>query len=396
MFTGAVALLAVNDHVLKDRAGGWWTGKLSDVVGVFIVAVLAGLLRRPRLATMGAALGFAALKLMPGVAELSAPLLGGVTRRDATDLIALLALVPAYRLTKHLAVQREPFAARPLLAAGSVVVATLSLTATSCLRPPAVDAFIVEDGHVLARITNDNALAGPEGLPSWAGSADGGHTWTSAEAPAATPSKQTTACFRDGSCFRTVAGERVEERRRDGPWRTTFAFTAEQRRRLNLRGSCGDAFGLGFGDLAVVDVAGRQHVVVAMGDQGALHRSPDGSWARRAVLGQEPLSIKGPSSLSSLRLVPLALCVLAPLLWFLGRRESALRRGNWAAAIAGGGSLLLLSLGGLSLVFEADYALVGPAIALAALGVFGISLATAIWAPPGPRPDQPERPEAVA
>ena len=36
-FTGAVALLAVNDHVLKPLVGGWLTGKLSDVAGVFVV-----------------------------------------------------------------------------------------------------------------------------------------------------------------------------------------------------------------------------------------------------------------------------------------------------------------------------------------------------------------------
>jgi hypothetical protein len=39
---GPVAVLVVNDHVLKVRLPGWWTGKLSDLAGVFPVAAVAG------------------------------------------------------------------------------------------------------------------------------------------------------------------------------------------------------------------------------------------------------------------------------------------------------------------------------------------------------------------
>jgi hypothetical protein len=49
--TGAVAVLAVNDHVLKAHLPGWWTGKLSDLAGVFLVTVaLSVLTGRPRAA----------------------------------------------------------------------------------------------------------------------------------------------------------------------------------------------------------------------------------------------------------------------------------------------------------------------------------------------------------
>jgi hypothetical protein len=49
IFTGAVAILAVNDRLLKPLVGSWWTGKLSDLSGVFVVAVLAGVVsHRPR------------------------------------------------------------------------------------------------------------------------------------------------------------------------------------------------------------------------------------------------------------------------------------------------------------------------------------------------------------
>ncbi|MBT8493616.1 MAG: hypothetical protein KJO07_11200 [Deltaproteobacteria bacterium] len=41
----AIAVLVINDHLLKDAFSSWWTGKLSDVAGmVFFPLILAGLL----------------------------------------------------------------------------------------------------------------------------------------------------------------------------------------------------------------------------------------------------------------------------------------------------------------------------------------------------------------
>ncbi len=36
----AIAVLALNDHVLKAQLGGWWTGKLSDVAGLAVFPLL--------------------------------------------------------------------------------------------------------------------------------------------------------------------------------------------------------------------------------------------------------------------------------------------------------------------------------------------------------------------
>ena len=94
LFLAGVAVLAVNDHVLKDRFPGWWTGKLSDVAGVAVAAVVAAVVVGPAGGVAFAALGFAALKSVPGVAEAMAPALGGVTARDRSDLLALAVLVP--------------------------------------------------------------------------------------------------------------------------------------------------------------------------------------------------------------------------------------------------------------------------------------------------------------
>ena len=75
---GAVALLALNDHLLKRAWPGLITGKLSDLCGCFVLplfvsALLACLTRWPlaRRLAIGAGLTavfFAALKLSPAVA----------------------------------------------------------------------------------------------------------------------------------------------------------------------------------------------------------------------------------------------------------------------------------------------------------------------------------------
>lgn len=68
-FLASVALLAVNDHLLKERFPGWLTGKVSDLAGLLVVAVIACVMGgiTPGLVMAGA--GFVALKTIPGGAE---------------------------------------------------------------------------------------------------------------------------------------------------------------------------------------------------------------------------------------------------------------------------------------------------------------------------------------
>ena len=77
----AIAILLLNDHVLKRQAPSWITGKLSDVAGMvllpLVLVALVELLRRNKPATVQAfciaaaitAAGFAAVKLVPAVAD---------------------------------------------------------------------------------------------------------------------------------------------------------------------------------------------------------------------------------------------------------------------------------------------------------------------------------------
>lgn len=155
---GSIALLAVNDHVLK----GWpvgasgplagtmalATGTLSDLAGVAMAALVLGLVsgRRTR-SVVAAGVGFAALKLSPTVAHLAAPLLGGAsTRQDATDLLALVVLVPVHRFLARAEAPVDPATSRPhaVSRAGrrpaspalTAAVAGLAVLATTATSPP--------------------------------------------------------------------------------------------------------------------------------------------------------------------------------------------------------------------------------------------------------------------
>ncbi len=118
----AVALLVVNDWVLKACWPGLVTGKLSDVAGlafapvvlsaaIGLVLALAARLgaridpsltrRRLVLCIAATAAGFIAVKLSPGAADAVAQTLSQLGRRatiqlDRTDLLTLPALVVAY------------------------------------------------------------------------------------------------------------------------------------------------------------------------------------------------------------------------------------------------------------------------------------------------------------
>ena len=113
----AVAVLVLNDHVLKQHFPGFVTGKLSDFAGLFFFPLflvdLMGLVRRPSRglligACIATAVVFALAKTTAlghsiycvGLGALQAPFRGSYHRvrmtMDVTDLVALVAIVGAF------------------------------------------------------------------------------------------------------------------------------------------------------------------------------------------------------------------------------------------------------------------------------------------------------------
>ncbi|MDW3216616.1 MAG: hypothetical protein R8G01_21675 [Ilumatobacteraceae bacterium] len=286
VFAGSVGLLLLNDHVLKAAWPGWVTGKLSDVAGVVMVAIALTALIRVRAVAFGITVcAFTLLKTVPAVAGWAAPILGGVTRTDHTDLLALTALVPLARWMagsappppkpRRATVVRVRLALQVILI-GAAIFATTA-TSADCGPTGLWDVQVIDD-VVYAR----------EDQNVWT-STDGGASWQSSAIPT------NDHRFANGPKFESCAGDRcfhiVTSASDDsfeivetvgGTETEILRVGSEQRRefRSEIQPSCGDDSG---GDVAAVEVDGDVSVVVGMGEAGTLHRSADHGWEWVAV-----------------------------------------------------------------------------------------------------------------
>ena len=323
-FLVAVGLLALNDHVLKEAFPGLLTGKLSDLAGVFVVGMAAVTAIPARVLALSlVAVLFIGLKITPGVAEFIAPSMGGApTLQDASDLIALAALWPVYRIALHHAREPDPRATLPrrLALSASLLAMVATTTATSCAESPTYWFRENSSGLFLMRNIDGSAEAiSTDGGASWRPSAESYEAPSSPELRRRSEAilKRHQACTEEGHCFRVAQGLYVEERSPGGDWHRTFEFTPEERRNARLHeegirlptipwGPCGGSpdprFGYTFSAVTVVDVNGEEHAVVAMGSQGALHKVVGGEWERVPVGNSRPVRTDEPSWLTFLRI----------------------------------------------------------------------------------------------
>jgi|GEM_PF-534315 len=309
----AIGVMVLNDHVLKQAYGTWWTGKLSDVAGLIffpalvavVVAGVARVLRRPEVrgpdvaAVVITGLGFVWVKATwAGAATASAvltaitgPLFGSpsLMRADVTDLLALPALGLAAWVAGRVETRGEPRAAevtrpsprRRAFAVAMVPLAILASVATSAASRAQVS--VVDDGH-----GGWVALAG-----DWDSNAyrltDAG--WRPAPTPDEPLVPVPMACsdVHPDWCFRTVSGELAVDQSSDGgeTWETAWELSADDLRALSdayyrLGGLDGAPVSSGVG---VFDGADGFTVVVGNGMDGLLVRGIDGGWERVAFEG---------------------------------------------------------------------------------------------------------------
>jgi hypothetical protein len=163
-FVVAVALLLLNDWVLKLAIGNWLTGKLSDFAGLaaFSMFWAALLPERRRAVFVVTGIAFVLWKMPLTDATLQLWNAVGVWPlarvKDFSDLVALVVLVPAYRLLRRMDEPRSqpsdrlPRRARALVTG---VAAIASFTATSIVRPMPID----WSGYTMPA-TRDLVLAG--------------------------------------------------------------------------------------------------------------------------------------------------------------------------------------------------------------------------------------------
>jgi hypothetical protein len=167
-FVLAVALLLLNDWVLKAAVGNWLTGKLSDLAGLFAFSLFwAALVPRRRGAVFVlTAVGFVLWKSPASEAPLAAwnalPLWPLARVVDYTDWVALAALVPAYRLARRDGQGRSigpPRVARRVAAVASAGIAIAAFTATS-IAPRRYDFHDSDSSGQLISATRREVRAG--------------------------------------------------------------------------------------------------------------------------------------------------------------------------------------------------------------------------------------------
>jgi hypothetical protein len=374
VFTGAVAVLAVNDHLLKHQWPGFVTGKLSDIAGLAVIVILLTILVRPAPAVALTAAGFIALKAVPDVNVLAAPLLGGVTIADRSDLIALLILWPVYRwLTVAQRDERrdrpEASPARHLLAVPALCVAVLACTATSCGGPLGVNVIAVDDDLLYAGLTtwelDLNTYAG-----TWAVSTDGGYEWHEADQEPATDAISSGEEFcTDSECWRVVLNDRL---RRCDPDSECITVTSATDHQLPDVGRC--TWGNGwFNSVIVVPGVNEPVVMVAMGSGGILVQTDEG-WESRAVLDAPP-TVASTAGRTISVIAPFALLILGPLLlrWTPLHRSRHRTQQATAIVLLGGAMLFVLLVA--ALVFGGPS---GWTIAILSVMVFGLSVGVAL------------------
>jgi hypothetical protein len=307
----ALALLIVNDHVLKSAWPGWVTGKLSDVAGMVLapplLAALAGLIaprssfRRVAVAAIVAVgCGFAFVKLRGYGAELASEAWSlftpSLVRADPTDLLALPFLGVAW-WTAHRPLTGVP-ARRWLRALRLAVIlpaALFGVAATSATPTPEAFVVVVEGDALYL-----GATTGME--PAWSVSHDGGRTFVDTEplpawrhetgpgpsvsatapAPSASAARQDCARSVPVVCYRVAGGYRiaVESRTGDGPWQESWGLSKAQWTALKDGYPYEDSTHIESEALAVLDVPGGHVLVVANGRDGFAVRDEAGSWRR--------------------------------------------------------------------------------------------------------------------
>lgn len=332
-----VALLLLNDHVLKSLVPSVLTGKLSDFAGLFFFpylvvvigaagALAAGRLARRRLperqarrlppataAYLGTALLFSLIKLHPpaaaGVSDVLSALFGDpiYVAPDPSDVIALLALLPSFWLWRSVerSERRRP-GKRSILALG---IAALAAIATSpCMEPPTITHLVGGDKGVYA-VTADYGTVSNTYL-----SADQGLSWdyvdpddlppsvvVASDGPAPLPKIECVPGL-EQICYRVAGEEKLEASTDSGlTWEVVWSVPASRREYMeraatgaSLLLECGKDLDVRANDLAVLGDGADHLVLVATGNEGVLRgRFSDPEWERQGVSEAQPTPIQG-------------------------------------------------------------------------------------------------------
>lgn len=332
----SLILLLLNDHLLKWLTPSWLTGKLSDFSGLFffpfLLAALLAFILREKLNTRQVgilafgitAVWFVLMKTTAWGNAFTENFASFVLQtraqiiQDPTDVIALGVMVPGWTLWEKTKTTRPPkWAWLALLVAAFAAMATSPLP-----PPPSVGLVTSEENLIRAR---GNAVS--------AQSQDGGKTWATDDfklphnpktfEPLCQPN-QPLLCYK-------LDKEQIQESQDGGkrwqiawqipPWRRDYLMRRKNNCALPIE--CYNKFdpgpfGMAFAEPA--NVNGLQTLVVALGTEGVLVRTPEGTWHQYPVQGAMPTPERATDLSDAVTALPFEqfLPMLgAPLLWVI-------------------------------------------------------------------------------
>ncbi|ROO91035.1 hypothetical protein EDD29_8778 [Actinocorallia herbida] len=311
MTAGAVAVLALNDHLLKPAFPGVLTGKLSDVAGLVFAPALLALAfavsgwagrRTAAWSVVLTGIGFALVKATSAGADAASALWTAVAGpsvvlADPTDLLALPALGLSWAV--HLRTRGREDGAPPIRFVRVLVVVPLAVLATAATSAPphrSLTDVRVVDGRLV--VSDGVAVASRDGGRTWEPADPSERPWTVPVPPtfpvspsmSATPSPgpdlvlQKSACVpsEPAHCYRVVSGRLAVQETLDGrTWRTSWEIS-EGRRDFLRREALGRGLDprIASSDLAVQEVPGGHVVAVANLGDGLALRNVEGDWRR--------------------------------------------------------------------------------------------------------------------
>lgn len=301
----AVLLLLFNDHYLRHVSPSWITGKLGDFTWLIFAPFIVGLLfawliprrlqqheRVVGIASIGfIGIWFATAKTIPLVHEWTTSTLDyivgweGSLRLDASDLLTLPALLISWHIWRHASNTSPNFKAYAPIIFGLAIMGTL---ATS-YAPPNHGVFCVyeEEGALFLEISNNNFRYT---------SVDGGLTWqvSTSRLPCDVWSWEFSGIDsrilideRSEIQYRINIGQSVEVSENDGvTWfnEMDLSFLYNDLRQIYIQ-TYYDVpdNGTPRSPLDAVIDSGTGNLVLAMGYDGILVRTPDAQWQWVAV-----------------------------------------------------------------------------------------------------------------
>jgi hypothetical protein len=281
----SIVLLLINDHMLKNMYPSWLTGKLSDFAGIFFLPfiVAAGLSVFPaklnlttrqtgQIAFGVVATWFVLLKTFWPVnymtAHIASNALGFPVKfsLDATDLISLCMLIPAWVLWEQVNLKTPTRAAYAMLLLGSLAAIATSPPYFGVTKVTNLEYY--RDGIVYAA---DKEVTDNENYYPVAKSLDGGLTWE--EAPQISNIEERGLPIKHCShlhpeiCYQLTKTGRLQELSSDGMW-------------INVERLETKVY-----DLILFEWEEKEYVIIAIGEYGIWRRElPNGDWDEISVL----------------------------------------------------------------------------------------------------------------